>query len=97
MLFRSDLLRNGQLSVVDTTTFVAMQSILPLDPVRDLFRAGVVLPVTLLDDVPLPLTAQPHVDALVFYQLVRDSGIIIYLERVDADSDGQRDDILIRR
>lgn len=92
-----DLLRNGILGVVDLTTFAAMQSVLPLDPVADLFRAGVALPVTLLDDVPLPLIAQPHPDALVFYQLSRDAGLVVFIERVDADSDGLADDIVVRR
>ncbi len=101
-----DLLRNDEVTTIDATTFTIVATILVpgadagpprLDPVADLFRAGVVLPVTILNDAPAPPPVPPRRGVLVFYEMNRDGGFIIHVERVDANADGQRDDVLIRR
>ena len=100
-----DLLRNDEVLTIDGTTFPVVHTILVpgsdsnpprLDPVADLYLSGVGLPVIILDDAPAP-APPPRRGVLVFYELNRDGGFIIYVERVDGDADGQRDDIRIRR
>lgn len=102
-----DLLRNDEVLTIDGTTFAVVHTILVqgsdsnpprLDPVADLHLAGIGLPVVILDDAPAPPPPPPPSrGVLVFYELNRDGGFVIHLERIDGDADGQRDDIRIRR
>jgi hypothetical protein len=96
-----DLLRNDALVVVDGGTFGLMRGILrasgppALDPVADLFRPGITLPLDILDDAPAA-APPPHRGSFVFYELSGDRGVTIFVDLLDADADGARDDVRIR-